>query len=81
MSPVSLHCDSETTLSRAYNMVCNGKSRHIGLLYSYVKQLIHDGVVIVDFVRTYENLPDPLTKGFSRDLVVMTTREMGLKPV
>ncbi|GAA0183004.1 hypothetical protein LIER_30495 [Lithospermum erythrorhizon] len=81
MSPVSLHCDSEATLARAYNMVYNGKSRHIGLRHSYVKQLIHDVVVTLDFVRTYENLGDPLRKVLIMDLVEKTTRGMGLKPV
>ncbi|GAA0157940.1 transmembrane signal receptor [Lithospermum erythrorhizon] len=53
---------------------------------SYVKQLIHDqlihdGVVTMDFERTNNNLADPLTKGLTRDLVEKTTRGMGLKPV
>jgi len=31
MAPVSIHCDSQSTLSKAYNQVYNGKSRpHIG---------------------------------------------------
>ncbi|GAA0174042.1 hypothetical protein LIER_27514 [Lithospermum erythrorhizon] len=34
MSPISLHCDSEKTLARAYNMVYNGKSRHICFQHS-----------------------------------------------
>lgn len=46
-----------------------------------MKQLIHDGVVTVVFVRTHENLADPLTKGLARDLTVKTTKGMGLKPV
>ncbi|KAH9726106.1 hypothetical protein KPL70_008133 [Citrus sinensis] len=35
MPPVSIHCDSEATLSRAYSQIYNGKSRHIGLRHSY----------------------------------------------
>ncbi|GAA0170671.1 hypothetical protein LIER_24886 [Lithospermum erythrorhizon] len=31
---VLLHCDNEATLARAYNMVYNCKSRHIGLGHS-----------------------------------------------
>jgi hypothetical protein len=48
--PVSLHCDSQTTLSRAYNHIYNGKSRHIGLRHSYVRQLLTDGVITIDFL-------------------------------
>jgi hypothetical protein len=48
--PVSLHCDSQATLSRAYNHIYNGKSRHIGLRHSYVRQLLTDGVITIDFL-------------------------------
>lgn len=37
MSLISLHCDSEATLSRAYSQVYDGKSRHIGLRHSCVR--------------------------------------------
>ena len=63
VAPISIHCDSEATLARAYSHVYNGKSRHIGLRHSYVRDLISNGVITVDFVRSNQNLADPLTKG------------------
>jgi len=81
ISPLSMHCDSKSTLSKVYSHVYNGKSRHIGLRHAYVHQLIIDGVVTVDFVQSNENLADPLTKGLARDLVLKTSRGMGLKPI
>ena len=59
----------------------NGKSMHIGLRHSYVRQLIKDGVITVDYVRSAQNLADPLTKGLARDLVIKTARGMGLKSI
>ncbi|KAH9768292.1 Integrase catalytic domain-containing protein [Citrus sinensis] len=81
MPSISLYCDSEATLSRAYNKVYNGKSRHISLRHEYVKQLIADGVINIVYVRTNKNLADLLTKGLSRDLVKDTSFGMGLKPL
>ena len=78
--PLSLHCDSEATLSRAYSQIYNGKSRHIGLRHSYVRQLLIDGVITINFVRSFQNLADPLTKGLARDLVLKTSKGMGLRP-
>ncbi|KAH9720235.1 hypothetical protein KPL70_006028 [Citrus sinensis] len=80
MPPVSIHCDSEATLSRAYSQIYNGKSRHIGLRHSYVRQLLTDGVITIDFVKSCQNLADPLTKGLARDIVFKTSKGMGLKP-
>ncbi|GJT82433.1 zinc finger, CCHC-type containing protein [Tanacetum coccineum] len=45
MSLISVHCDSQSTLSRAYNQVYNSKSRHIGLRHGQLNQLINDGVI------------------------------------
>ena len=78
---ISIFCDSESTMSRAYNKVYNGKSRHISLRHEFVRQLIDDGVITITYVRSQENLADPLTKGLSRDKIKETTAKMGLKPI
>ena len=62
MSPLSIHCDSKSTLSKVYNHVYNGKSSHIGLRHSYVNQLIKEGVINVTYVQPSESLADHLTK-------------------
>ncbi len=80
MPAISLRCDSEATLSRAYSKVYNGKSRHISLRHEYVKQLIIDGIITIVYVRSSKNLADPFSKGLSRDLVKSTSSGMGLKP-
>ncbi|KAH9767601.1 hypothetical protein KPL71_011332 [Citrus sinensis] len=81
MPSISLYCDSEATLSRAYNKVYNGKSKHISLRHEYVKQLIADDVINIVYVMTNKNLADPLTKGLTRDLVKDTSFGMRLKPL
>ncbi|XP_074298159.1 secreted RxLR effector protein 161-like [Silene latifolia] len=79
--PISIHCDSSTTLARAYSEVYNGKSRHLGVRHSAVRELITQGVISVDFVRTHHNLADHLTKGLAKDLVIKSVIGMGLKSV
>jgi hypothetical protein len=79
MPAISLHCDSEATMSRAYSKVYNGKSRHISLRHEYVRQLILDGIITIVYVRSSSNLADPFTKGLSRELVRVTSIGMGLK--
>jgi len=81
IAPISIHCDNQATLTRAYNHVYNGKSRHIGLRHSCVRELITNGVITIDYVKSSQNLADPFTKGLPRDLVNKTSRGMGLKPM
>jgi hypothetical protein len=54
---------------------------HIDLRHSYVRQLLIDEVITIDFVRSVLNLIDPLTKGLARELVWKTSKGMGLKPL
>ena len=79
MPAVLLHCDSQATMSRAFNKIYNGKSRHIALRHEYIRQLISDGIVTVVYVKSKDNLADPLTKGLSRDMIISTTKAMGLR--
>ena len=81
ISRILIRCDSEATLAKAYSQVYYRKSRHIGLRHSFIRQLIFDGVIIVTFVRSSENLADPLTKSLARDIVNKNSKGMGLKPI
>lgn len=78
MPPISIHCDSEATMSSAYNNVYNGKSRHISLRHDYVRELISSGTITLLYIKSANNLADPLTKSLPRDKVWRTTRSMGL---
>lgn len=72
-------CDSADTMSRAYNKIYNGKSRHISLRHAYVRQLIEEGVITITFVKSCENLVDPFTKALLREVVMKTLDAMGMK--
>ena len=67
-------------MSRAFSKIYNGKSKHIGLRHEYIRQLISEGIIIVVYVKSSNNLADPFTKALSRDMIKNTTVGMGLKP-
>nr|KAJ0209090.1 hypothetical protein LSAT_V11C400189260 [Lactuca sativa] len=79
ISTISIRCDSDATLAKAYSQVYNGKSRHLGVRDSMIRELIMTGVISVEFVRTQLNLADHLPKGLARDLVHKAAVGMGLK--
>ncbi|GJV23640.1 zinc finger, CCHC-type containing protein [Tanacetum coccineum] len=65
ISPISIHCDSAATLAKAYCQIHNGKSRHLGVRHSIVRELITNEVISVDFVRSQQNMAGHLTKGLA----------------
>ncbi|GJW49520.1 zinc finger, CCHC-type containing protein [Tanacetum coccineum] len=57
------------TMAKAYSKLYNGKSRHLGVRHSMVRELIRNSVISIEFVWTQHNLADHLTKGLARDLL------------
>lgn len=81
MPPISMNCDSMSAIGRANNSEYNGKSPHIRRIHKSMKKLLKTGVITLEFVRSKENIADPLTKGLAREQVETSSRGMGLKPV
>jgi hypothetical protein len=77
MSAIYLYCDSETTMSRAYSNIYNGKSRHISIRYGYIRELITNEVITIVYMKSMNNLADPLTKRLSRDILRKKLIEWG----
>ncbi|GKF27890.1 hypothetical protein Tco_0094232 [Tanacetum coccineum] len=44
MAPISIRCDSAATLAKAYSQMYNGKSRHLSVRHSMIRELITNGV-------------------------------------
>jgi len=73
---VSIHCDNQAIIVRAKTKIYNEKSRHIRLRYKIIKQLLDDGIIPLDYVRSELNISDLFTKPLRRKLVENTSRGM-----
>ncbi|GKD62722.1 zinc finger, CCHC-type containing protein, partial [Tanacetum coccineum] len=52
IAPISIRCDSAATLGKAYSQIYNGKSRHLCVRHSMIRELITNGVISIKFVRS-----------------------------
>nr|CAN81525.1 hypothetical protein VITISV_033879 [Vitis vinifera] len=78
---ICIHCDSQSAIGRAQSSMYNGKSRHIRRRHNIVMQLLANGIISIDYVKSKDNLADPLTKGLSRDQVNYSSRGIRLRPI
>ena len=81
MPAICIHYDSQAAIGRARNVMYNGKSRHIRRRHDTVRQLLSSGIITIDYVKSKDNIADPLTKGLTREMVAKTSRGMGLRPL
>ena len=79
VTAICIHCDSMPTQGRSKSNIYNSKSRHIRRRHNTIKQLLSSGVILIQYIKSKENLADPLTKGLPREQVKNTSRGIGLK--
>ncbi|KAL0317461.1 UNVERIFIED_CONTAM: Retrovirus-related Pol polyprotein from transposon TNT 1-94 [Sesamum angustifolium] len=77
---ISMHCDSQAAIGIAKSYAYNGKKRHICIIHGVVKKLLKNGIISLEYVKFERNLADPLTKGLTMRVILMTLRAMGLNP-
>ncbi|KAL7086830.1 hypothetical protein ACP275_13G025800 [Erythranthe tilingii] len=80
MPHVLLNCDSKAAIGRVQNKFYNGKSRTIRRKHSTVRSYVNNGAVTIEFMKSCDNLADPLTKSLAREKVLIVSKEIGLKP-
>jgi len=81
ISSISLHCNSQITMSKAFSKVYDGKTKHISLRHEYIRELISDMIITIVYVRSCNNLANPFTKCLSKDLVRSIIVSMSLRPL
>ena len=81
MLAICIQCDSQSAIGRAQNHMYNSKSRHIRRRHNTVRQLLSNGIISIDYIKSNENIADPLIKGLTKELVYSSSKGMGLKPI
>ena len=51
---------------------------HVSLRHDYARNLIKDGIISLTYVKSSENLADPITKPLTKDLVRSASSRIGL---
>ena len=58
----------------------NDKSHHIRRRHNFVRQLLSSGIITIDYVKSKDNVSDPLSKGLNSEGVEKSSMRMGLWP-
>ncbi|WVZ71732.1 LOW QUALITY PROTEIN: hypothetical protein U9M48_020279 [Paspalum notatum var. saurae] len=79
---ILMNCDNQTAIAKVNSDKENAKSsRHVRRRVKFVRKMRHSGVISVTYIQTEKNLADPFTKGLSRNVIDIASRDMGLRPI
>lgn len=75
VSATMIHCDSHLKIARAQKKsMYNGKFRHIRRRHDIVIQVISSVVITTDYVKSKDNMTNPLTKALNKEQVYRLSR-------
>ena len=78
---VLLQSNSTSALAYAKDLKYHGKAKHIELQYHYIRDMVSQGGVILQYIFTSSMVADPLTKPIARDLFFSHAKSMGLSRI
>ncbi|KAH9727082.1 Integrase catalytic domain-containing protein [Citrus sinensis] len=73
-----VYCDSQSALHIARNPTFHSRTKHIGVQYHFVREVVEDGSVDLQKIHTKENLVDVLTKPINADKFIWRKSSCGL---
>ncbi|KAH9745517.1 hypothetical protein KPL70_004101 [Citrus sinensis] len=75
---ISVFCNSQSTLHIARNPTFYSRTKHIGVQYHFVREVVEDGSVDLQKIYTKDKLADVLTKPINADKFIWSRSFYGL---
>ena len=67
IEPVTLYYDNTSAINISKNPVMHTKTKHIAIKYHYVRELVQDKEVKMEYVNTKEQIDDIFRKALPKD--------------
>ena len=74
----TLYCDNQSALHIARNPAFHSKTKHIGIQYHFVREVVEEGSVDMQKIHTKDNLADVMTKPINADKFIWCRSSCGL---
>jgi len=73
-----INCDNNSTIQLSKNSVFHGRSKHIGVRFHFLLDLVNDGVVKLSFCSSEEQIADIMTKPLKLEQFVKLRGMLGV---
>ena len=79
--PVTLYCDNTSAINISKNLVMHTKTKKISIKYHYVREIVQDKEVKMEYVNTKEKIADIFTKALPKDAHEYLRSKLGVMPL
>jgi hypothetical protein len=65
--PIVIYCDNTSAINISKNLVMHTKTKHIAIKYHFLRELVQDKELKLEYVNTKEKITDIFTKPLHKD--------------
>ena len=73
-----LHCDNTSAINLSKNLVQHSRTKHIEIRHHFLRDHVHKGYIVLEFVITGKQLADIFTKPLSEDYFNFIRGKLGM---
>ena len=79
--PVIMFYDNTSVINISKNLVMHSKIKHIAIKYHFLRELVHDKEVRLEYVNTKEQIADKFTNPSPNDAFLYLIGKLGVIPL
>ena len=76
-----MFCDNTSVINIAKNLVMHSKTKHIAIKYHFVRELVQDKEIKLEYVHTKEQIDDIFTMPLPKDAFLYLRSKLGVIPL
>ena len=76
-----MFCDNTSAINISKNLVMHSKTKHIVIKYHFVRELVQDKEIRLEYVHTKEQIADIFTKPLHKDAFLYLRGKLGVTPL
>ena len=76
-----MFCDNTSAINISKNLVMHSKTKHIAIKYHFVRELVQDKEIRLEYVHSKEKIVDIFTKPLPKDAFLYLRGKLGVIPL
>ncbi|GJY05625.1 retrovirus-related pol polyprotein from transposon TNT 1-94, partial [Tanacetum coccineum] len=76
---IRMYCDNKSAIALCCNNVQHSKSKHIDIIFYFIKEHVENGVIELYFVNTEYQLADIFTKALAKERIEFLINKLGMQ--
>ena len=76
---VLVNCDSQAAIAFTKDSKYHSKTKHIDIKYNFVRDMVAQKEVSIQYISTHKMVADPFTKPIHRDTLDSHVRSLGMR--